>query len=220
MSTAKEDLEFLKLVGIHISLKKGSGEYKENFQRLMNAWLKIDRSRIREYLESEYVEAMKDFLLMKWDPFQMLEDEQKLQNLAEHHEIDWIASLKRYFKLQPPYVKAGRKIPKGIADLYRESRFCYVHGQYSAAIVLSRAIIETVLKNKFMLRDKKKKWKAGETLWKLHDKGLISNRSHSTGIIVVEMANLILHKAKLEKEKRAKKAIDYTKVFLEEIYSK
>jgi len=59
--------------------------------------------------------------------------------------------LNNYYKLKPPYVRPGTKIPQGIKNIYHESRWCFVYGQYSAAIALTRTVIETILKHKFNL---------------------------------------------------------------------
>jgi hypothetical protein len=94
------------------------------------------------------------------------------------------------------------RIPEHINRLCQESRWCYVYERYNAAIVLSRAIIETILKNKlgykvdsfkklfYLIRDAKKRT-------------IISKKVADGAHCIRELANNIVHQGNsaIEKEK-------------------
>ncbi len=239
MSTVKEDKEFFELLGKTSQLKEGSKKYKAASEKLRDLWMGMDRVRIRKYPTVEHAKLMKMFLPIRnflhtdyifeagsnnTEIFDFAED-----NIDGLSRSDQYYAITRYFELEPPYVKLGSKIPKKIADLYAESRMCFVHGQFSAAIVLCRAIIENILKDKFKAslslhppgKYKSKYWTAGITLeYLFKDKKQISKTIHGKGKWIAGYATSILHKSRVLDEKNALKVIGYTKDFLEEIYSR
>ena len=128
--------------------------------------------------------------------------------------------LERYYQLIPPYVKIGAKIPDNIKYLYNESRRCYINGQFSACVALSRAILETVMKKKFNLNENDTNLGAGKMLGRLLERKLISEQAHWLADKVIKRANSILHRAKGATGKNANNMLDHTKDFLEEVYLK
>jgi hypothetical protein len=115
--------------------------------------------------------------------------------------------------LKPPYVRTGTKIPQGIKNIYHESRWCFVYGQYSAAIALSRTVIDTILKHKFNFE--------GDLITIIdlaREKRFISQKAAWNAHKVRMLANKILHNANVATEKQAKNSLDHILDFIEEIY--
>ena len=182
--------------------------------------IELDRIRIREtphYKDLTYL-LRRDLAYkpIKTDDFKEFWDNHHEEILEIYQDNELIERYKlfcNYFKLIPPYVKVGTNIPEGIQNIYHESRWCFVYGQYSATIALSRTVVETVLRDKFHIEGKldiiieeaKSRCIIGSnTAWKI-DK-------------VRTSANRILHKAEPATEKEAKNALDHVLDFLEEIY--
>jgi hypothetical protein len=121
--------------------------------------------------------------------------------------------LNNYYALRPPYVKVGTEIPQGIKNIYHESRWCFVYGQYSASVTLSRTVIETILKHKFNLEGDIK-----DIINFAHEKRFISKKCAWSANKVRMLANKILHKADVATKKQAMNALDHVLDFIEEIY--
>ena len=129
----------------------------------------------------------------------------------------WTFKLKRLFDLTPPFMKNTISLPKKIRDLYSESRECYISGNFRASIVLSRAVIECCIKdkwNKFYDRE----WSTGKALSNLLRIGNISQELYSIGENINFRANNILHQADRANEDEALLSINETKIFIEEFY--
>ena len=224
MSTVKEDKRFLELLEEFVNREKDNNSDiwndREEFKQL---WLEIDRINIREYPEKGHAIIMQLLLDLKVmrdteDIFEV-EDPEELKDLGMNIGLNWASPIARYFTLIPPYVKIGSKIPKNIKDLYAESRYCYIYGNLNATIVLSRAILEAVLKERFLLPKNGNDWTAGKALKRLFEKKTISENVFKPGWQIVIEANDIVHEAKVASETKAKEIIRKTKDFLEEIYS-
>jgi hypothetical protein len=129
----------------------------------------------------------------------------------------WTFKLKRLFDLTPPFVKNTISIPKNIRDLYSETRESYISGNYRASIVLSRAVIECCIKDKWNKTDDRE-WSLGKSLSNLRRIGNISNDLYNIGDDINIRANKILHQADSANEKQALLLIDETKTFIEEFY--
>ncbi len=136
--------------------------------------------------------------------------------ILEYHEqgdlLDRGKFLSNYYKLKPPYVKVGTRIPQGIQGLYHESRWCYVYGQYSACIAMSRSVIETVLKHMFNLEGNLE-----VIIYQAGKNKLLSEEAKDNADKVRKLANKILHRAKVATEKEARDCLDYVLKFIEEI---
>jgi len=177
--------------------------------------IELDRIRIRE--TPHYTDVC--YLIGKTIAYKPIETDEFKEFWDDHHEeildvyqdqgnelIERYKFCRNYFKLIPPYVKVGTNIPEGIQNIYHESRWCFVYGQYSATIALSRTVVETVLRDKFHMEGDLK-----EIIETAKNRRLISDNT-------ARNANKILHTAKPAKELTAKNAIDDVLVFLEEIY--
>ena len=108
-------------------------------------------------------------------------------------------------------------VPKGIKKICEESRWCYVYEQYNATIVLSRSIIETILKDK-LGRNKIRNLNAKQIIDHAAYKEIISENVSGEAHNIRKQANEILHKAKVATRQEAKSALDYILIFLQEIY--
>jgi len=238
MSSYKEDEEYLALIQKMYQVAEELESYNKNeikivepsdakdrlkklrnelYDQYMSISIELDRIRIRE---SPYKKSLIEILRKIYGYGPLNIDEiwsDYFQVILGYHQDNELINrgdfVRNYFKLIPPYVKVGTNIPEGIKNIYYESRWCFVYGQYSAAVSLCRSVTETVLRNKFFLEGdlseviqqaKKRKLITYETSWKV-DK-------------VRCFANKIMHKAMQATEKEAKNAIDHTLVFLEEIY--
>jgi hypothetical protein len=193
---------------------------EELYNKYVTSKIEVDRIRIRE---TPHHKAIVDFLRkdlayspIKIEEFKDFWDYHHEEILDFHEDNELIERgrfARNYFKLIPPYVKVGTKIPEGIKNIYHESRWCFVYGQYSATIAMSRTVIETVLKDKYGLVGD-----LSEIIKTAENKCLISRQTAWYANEVRTFANRILHKAKPAKEHEAKNAIDHVLAFLEEIY--
>lgn len=191
-------------------------EEKEKLQREYNLLLiELDRIEIRHSPDDkaciDVLRYMTTFdLHEKWDYY--------YEDILDFHEIsgdllDRGTFLNNYYKLKPPYVRTGTKIPQGIKNIYHESRWCFVYGQYSAAIALSRTVIDTILKHKFNFE--------GDLITIIdlaREKRFISQKAAWNAHKVRMLANKILHNANVATEKQAKNSLDHILDFIEEIY--
>ena len=189
--------------------------------KLITKKIELDRIRIRE---TPHYKAIIDFFRQKGITYGPIKEEDfdkfwedNSSEILEFHEetevLDRGAFLRNYFTLIPPYVKVGTNIPEEIQNIYHESRWCFVYKQYSAVIALSRAVIETVLKNKYHLEGK-----LNDIIEEAENRKLISPGTAWNAHRVRTIANDTLHKAKPTTEDQAKDAINYTLRFLEEIF--
>ncbi len=122
-----------------------------------------------------------------------------------------------YHKLRPPFVKHGR-IPEAAKKLYSESRWCYIFQNYSAAVALSRTILELSLKDRFEKFIDIRIGTAKQWLNMAYKNKKISKQVFCIGKDVILEANDVLHDGKTIDEERALEVIEQTKDFLEQIY--
>jgi hypothetical protein len=191
----------------------------------LDAIRELDRLNLRECYDPQLAVFLNAALLVdninalkltetldldKFDVFTFIRD--------EGININELDIAERYFSLIPPIIKQGVKIPSHIRALYAESRRCYIYKQNSAAIVLSRSIIETALKDKLGLNNNNREATAGLILEIAEEQGLISRKIFWKAKKVISAANKILHQAKNAEDNKAKYALDYTKDFLEELF--
>lgn len=198
-----------------VDKRKRLEEEKEKLQRKYNLLLiELDRIEIRHSPDEK---ACIDFLRHIstcdlneiWDYY--------YEDILDFHEdgdlLDRGKFLNNYYKLKPPYVRTGTKIPQGIKNIYHESRWCFVYGQYSAAIALSRTVIDTILKHNFNFE--------GDLITIIDlalEKRFISQKAARKAHKVRMLANKILHNANVATEKEAKDSLDHILDFIEEIY--
>ena len=230
MKSATEDEQFIKLLGelkvvedkleevLSVDEKKRlKKRHEELSDEYMDFIIQLDRIRIRE---TPYDKEMPD-VLRKFFGYGSLNITELWQDyyerILEFHEdnelMDRGGFAKNYFKLIPPYVKVGTRIPEKIKNIYHESRWCFVFGQYSATVAMCRTVIETVLKAKYNLLGD-----LNEIVTTAKKRQLISDETAWNANKVRTLANKILHKGNQATEKEAKNAIDHTLGFLEEIY--
>ena len=231
MNTFSEDEKFFNLLGkidkneeelrkeiLLIDKRKQLEEQRKKLQeQLMISIIELNRIEIRE---SPYNKILLD-LLRNGLGYQSINITDYwsdwFDEILDYHEqtdlLDRGAFTRRYYQLIPPYVKSGTIIPEGIKNIYHESRWCFVYGQYSAAVAMCRTIIEAVLKQKFHLDGK-----LDEIINTAKERRLIDGSIKWNANRVRILANKILHCAKPVSEKDAKDAIDYVLVFLEKIY--
>jgi hypothetical protein len=204
---------------VHPEEKKKQLEKRraELLDKYMVFLIELDRVRIREapYPMNHLVDFLQGHAYCSldintaWDNYS--------QDILDYHQdnelIDRGRFVRNYFKLTPPYIKVGTRIPEGIQNIYHESRWCFVYGQYNAAVALCRTVIETVLRTKFHLYGD-----LNEVIKTAKERRLISDKTqwHANGVRI--LANKILHQAETISEKEAKDAIGYILVFLQEIY--
>jgi len=172
MSSYREDKEIIEILSKISKLRNQLGEVdgkkphllsikkrkrlEEEEEKLFKEYdqllIELDRIEIRHSpIGKSFVDLIRKFeafdLDEKWDYY--------YEDILDFHEDGDLLNrgkfLNNYYKLKPPYVKTGTKIPQGIKNICHESRWCFVYGQYSAAIALSRTVIETVLKHEFNL---------------------------------------------------------------------
>lgn len=198
-------------------LKKQS---EELYDKYITAKIELDRIRIRETSrhQAEIDILRKYFCYRSIDEkdFRAFWDDNWQEILEAHQDTELVdrgTFIRNYFKLIPPYVKVGTRIPEGIKNIYHESRWCFVYGQYSATIALSRTVIETVLKDKYNIVGY-----LDEIIETAKNRRLISKQTSWDANKVRLFANKILHQARSAKEKEAKDAIEHVRSFLEEIY--
>jgi len=181
---------------------------------------KLNRIEIRETLKG--LEHVKDLTALRKGSFQLDEVWDELgEKIIDYHIkeglVDRDIFIENYYRLEPPYVKIGTEIPKGIKKICEESRWCYVYEQYNATIVLSRSIIETILKDK-LGRNKIRNLNAKQIIDHAAYKEIISENVSGEAHNIRKQANEILHKAKVATRQEAKSALDYILIFLQEIY--
>jgi len=119
------------------------------------------------------------------------------KEIIEHHIIEGLVDrdifIENYYSLDPPYVKSGTSIPYNINRLCQESRWCYVYERYNATIVLSRALIETILKNELGYEVNSFKY-INDLIKDAKKKKIIKNKKFADGAHdIKEIANNILH---------------------------
>lgn len=231
MNSFSEDEKFLSFIGkliknmeelestvLSVDKKKQlEKEYTELHEQYMMFIIELDRIRIRE---TPYPKVFIDLLRkdMGYGPLKIKDywydwNQEILECHQDNELIDRGSFVNRYFQLIPPYVKSGTIIPEGIKNIYHESRWCFVYGQYSATVAMCRTIIETVLKTKFHLEGK-----LDEIINEAKKRQLIDGSIKWNADRVRILANKILHRAQPVTEKEAKDAIGYILVFLEKIY--
>ena len=198
-------------------LKKQS---EELYDKVITAKIELDRIRIREtprhQAEIDILRKYFCYQPIDKDDFDAFWNDYYEEILETHQDTELIeryAFIRNYFKLTPPYVKVGTNIPEGIKNIYHESRWCFVYGQYSATIALSRTIIEAVLKDKYNIVGN-----LNEIIETAKNRRVISKQTAWYANKVRLFANKILHQARSGKENEAKDAIEHVRSFLEEIY--
>jgi len=241
MTTFKEDEDLLELLRellhIHDKLepdnnskiklvlsvderKKLEDQWEELSRKLSTTKIELDRIRIRETPHHRAIIDMFRITTVhnpikeeNFNEFWKNHYEEILDFHMDNELLERGTFIRNYYKLIPPYVKVGTTIPEGIKNIYHESRWCFVYGQYNAAVAMCRTIIETVLKIKFHLSGD-----LNDIIKNAKERCLISGRTKWNANRVRILANKILHRAESISEKEAKDAIGYTLVFLEEIY--
>ena len=220
MNSYKEDLRLFEILSWLRShdwelYKNESGEKLSELKRLLS---EIDRINIREFVDKNLADLMEDWI--KWDNKQFPEldaDDQCVffMNSELHSPEIWANNM---FKLVPPFVKQGVKIPENLKKLYAESRRCFIYQQYNAAIVLSRSIIEVGLKKKIGLPLESKDWTAGVVLEKALEKKMIKDSLYWIGKKVITKADKVLHQGENVEYQETLNALEHTKEFLEELF--
>lgn len=210
----------IKLVLSIDERKKLEDQWDELFRKINTTKIELDRIRIRE---TPHHKAIVDFFRMSpvhgpvkqenFNDFWENHYEEILDFHTDNELLERGTFISNYYKLIPPYVKVGTAIPEGIKNIYHESRWCFVYGQYNATVAMSRTIIETVLKIKYRLSGD-----LNDIIETAKERSLISSKTKLNAHRVRILANKILHRAESISEKEAKDAIDYTLIFLEEIY--
>ena len=198
-----------------VDKRKRLEEEKEKLQREYTLLLiELDRIEIRHSpFGKSFADIIRHFhafdLDANWDYY--------YDDILDFHEAGDLLNrgkfLNSYYKLKPPYVKTGTKIPQGIKNIYHESRWCFVYGQYSAAIALSRTVIETMLKHKFNLEGD-----LNDIIDSACEKRFISKKAAWNAHGVRRLSNKILHRANVATENQAKNSLDHILDFIEEIY--
>jgi len=196
--------------------KRLEKELNETFEEYHLLLIELDRINIRHTPENKvYVDLFRHIVKNDCDLNEIWDD--YFTDILEIHEdgdlLNRGAFLYNYYKLKPPYVKIGTELPKGIKNIYHESRWSFVYGQYSAAIALSRTVIEVILKHKFNLEGN-----LNDIIDLAREKNIISKKAAWNAHKVRVLANKILHKANVATEKQAKNSLDHILDFIEEIY--
>lgn len=198
-----------------VDKRKRLEEEKKKLQKEYNLLLiEVDRIEIRHSPDDKtYIDFLRYMITFdlheKWDYY--------VEDILDFHEsgdlLDRGRFLNNYYKLKPPYVRTGTKIPQGIKNIYHESRWCFVYGQYSAAIALSRTVIDTILKHKFNFEGD-----LNNIIDLAREKRFISQKAARNAHKVRMLANKILHKANVANENQAENSLDHILHFIEEIY--
>jgi len=237
-----------------ISINKRN-EYKEAMDKAEDElyWIldKVNRIEIRETFEGiKSAEELRKILTTystpdDWDDNH---EEKVFEYLRNKEIIDQQAYLYNYYSLDPPYVEFGTKIPPTIKSICNESRLCYVFCQYNAAIVLSRTVVETIIKNVsdhfFETKAKNIDIISDETYQSLEsiiqsfsnncfkgknfadqlkiakNIGIISDRAYQKANKIRLLGNKVVHGEKLVSKKEAKETLTDILIFLEEVYCK
>jgi hypothetical protein len=198
--------------------KEGTSEFNEKQIELQTIFRFIDRIHIREYADKHLANYMEEFIRLSNEFFQDEGSDDQIHYAIESDLFYPGVYARNMFRLIPPFVKQGVKIPENISNLYAESRYCFVFEQFSAAIVLSRTIIETALKMKIGLAQASRDWTAGIVLQKAYERKIINDSAYSTAKKVIYNADNILHQAKNAEYKESLDALEHTKEFLEELF--
>lgn len=219
MSNFSSDMKVLELLAFLYDPKNKleESEMQKKWNELDALVRVIDRIHIREYFNNAIADIIEHFLKQDNQIFQLEDPEFQLDSaiqLSLFH-ADYACN---WYKLIPPFVRQGIKIPEKMKSLYAESRLCFVFKQYSAAIVLSRAIIETALKARIGLTEGSKNWTAGITLGKAVEKKIVDEKTYWIADKVIKSADRILHRSENATEKEALNALDHTKQFLEYLF--
>lgn len=222
MSSYNEDLKLAELLEwlspVHLKEIKGEG-FSAKMKELRTILRSIDRVNIREFVDDRLVDQMEHFIKLDNEWFQEMDSTEQIDSFMEGSESFWDAKwIRNQFKLIPPFVRQGTKIPENIKKLYAESRHCFIFEQYSAAIVLSRAIIEIALKKKIGLSEESREWTAGKVVEKASEKRIINENTRWIANKVIKKADKILHQAELGDHQETLNALDHTKEFLEELF--
>jgi hypothetical protein len=228
MKSLKEDQELLeilaKLIRIENELGENDIEKREELQaekeELLTQYelmlIELDRINIRFSPEEKSDVDFLQNIEIRGRDLKELRDYYSPAILDFHeHEglLDKSKFVNNYYKLKPPYVRAGTQIPQGIKNLCHESRRCYVYGQYSASIALSRTVIEIVLKHKFNLEGDLR-----DIINQACEEGFIGKQSGWNAHRARILANQILHKANIANEKQARESLEHVLNFIEDIY--
>jgi len=166
MNSYNEDLKLSELLDWFSTHDKKlyEKEFNEKFDELTELLTQIDRVDIREFVDNKLADKMELLIKFNNDFFQGLGSSEQIGLFYEsglHWPGVWARNM---FKLVPPFVKQGVKIPENLKNLYKESRYCFIFEQFNAAVVLSRSIIELALKKKIGSQMESKFGTAGEVL--------------------------------------------------------
>ena len=220
MSSYNEDLKLSELLDwfSNHDKKLDEKEFNEKFDELMDLLGKIDRINIREFVNNKLADKMEILIKFNNDIFQGLDSSEQISFFYEtglHWPGVWARNM---FKLVPPFIKQGVKIPENLKNLYTESRCCFIFEKFNAAVVLSRSIIEFALKKKIGLPIESKDWTAGVVLEKALEKKIINDSIYWIAKKVVTKADKILHQGSSVDYQETLNALDHTKQFLEELF--
>ncbi len=211
----EEEGSFPALMTVH-KKRELEAERDKLANEFENLLIEVDRIEIRNAPAGKKQVIMQRLMLDSFFDLRKMWDTYYDEILDFHQQtelLDRYKFLENYYKLTPPYVQSGVKIPQGIKDICHESRWSFVYGQYSASISLSRTVVETILKNRFNLEGKLK-----EIIETAKQKKFISNQSAWKANKVRVLANRVLHEARPSTEEEAKNALDHVLNFMEEIY--
>lgn len=222
MGFHEEDERFLILVKKLLTDEELNKEESDEFD---NIWWGLDRINIREFKFKEYSEQIPSILQLLakigQTPHHSLEqgniDTQDLFFSAQDLGLlDLYSFLYEYYKLLPPYVKHGVKISPKVKKLFWESRICFIAELYNSSVAISRAIVETTIKQ-FLGTEASDKY-LKELIWEAYKKSGINSKAKGLALNINIEANNILHNEKLARKDEAMKIIDDTKNFIQEAY--
>lgn len=234
MSSYTEDERLLQTLSKIVNLEKQLGEVEDDKPRFLSVDKRKQLEKEKGKLQKEY-----DLLLIELDRIEIRHSpfgksftdiirrfhafdldanwDYYYDDILDFHESGDLLNrgkfLNNYYKLKPPYVKTDTKIPQGIKNICHESRWCFVYGQYSAAIALSRTVIETVLKHEFNLEGD-----LNDIIGLACEKKFISEKAAWNAHGIRRLSNKILHKANVATQNQAKNSLDHILDFIEEIY--
>lgn len=194
-------------------------------KKLDETFVDIDRLEIHEFSDPADKELFKSFLVnydeirgcfarfsgdfpLPNEMLQMLGAMEDNTSIQDTYYENWL-------QLKPAVIFTGRKIPNNIRKVYAESRKCFLFGNYLATIVLSRSVLENILKNKY---DLKNNWTMGELLQKLLETKQITDSPYYLAKRVKDKADQILHRAAGAIREEAKIAIERTNDLIEMFY--
>jgi len=220
MSSYKEDLKISELLGWLASHKeiRNERQYEEKVNELKEDLRCIDRINIREFVSKTLADTTELLLEVDNQMFQGLTSSNQIETFYKsrlHWPGVWARNM---YKLVPPFVRQGVKIPENLKTLYAESRICFILEQFNAAVVLSRGIIELALKMKIGLSMESKDWTAGVVLEKAFEKKIINDSIYWIAQKIVTKADKILHQGQSVELQETLNSLDHTKQFLEELF--